>query len=79
MWNMQLVQDNKHIHIMHVVICLIFFGAHMNILLIIKMKILVLINRSYRFSFPPPILLTIKCKMVDKFWARSQSFFLVNF
>ena len=32
---------------MHVVVCLIIIGAHMNILFMIKVKILVLIQWSY--------------------------------
>ena len=33
---------------MHVAICVIVFGAHMNLLFIIKVKILVLMKWSYK-------------------------------
>jgi hypothetical protein len=38
----------KQIHIMHVAICYMMFGAHGKSLFIIKVKILVLIKWSYR-------------------------------
>ena len=46
-----LVQDEYQIQIMLETICFIIFGAHMNILLNVKVEILVLIKWSYR---PPP-------------------------
>ena len=47
--SMQLVWIDKWIQIMHVVISSINSGAYMNILIIIKVKILVLIQWSYTF------------------------------
>jgi hypothetical protein len=44
---MQLLWVDKQIQIMHVVISFINVGAYMNILFIIKLKILVLIKWSY--------------------------------
>jgi hypothetical protein len=41
---MQVVQDDQQIQIVHVAICFIIVGAHMNILFIMKVKILVFIK-----------------------------------
>ena len=46
---------------MVVVIFLIIYRAHVNVLSIIKVKIFLLIKRSYR---TPPIMLIIECRMV---------------
>ena len=43
-WNVQLVQDDLQIQIVPVAICLAIFGAHINILFIIKVMTLVLIE-----------------------------------
>ena len=47
-WNKQSLRDHLQIQITPVVVRLTIFGAHMNILFIIKVKILVLIKWSYR-------------------------------
>jgi hypothetical protein len=61
---------------MLVVICLMNFRAYLNILLIIKVKVLVLIKRSYRFLLSlSPNLLMIEFKMVRMFRTRRQSLF----
>ena len=56
--------NGQQIQIEVVAIFLIIFGAHVNILLIIKVNILVLIKWSCRVS---PIVLTIECKMISIF------------
>ena len=48
MWNTQLARDDGQIQIVAVVIFLIGFGAHIDILFIFKVKISVLIEWSYR-------------------------------
>ena len=45
----QLLQDDQQIQNVPIAICLIIFGIHMNVLVINKVKILVLINWSYRY------------------------------
>jgi hypothetical protein len=47
-WNIQLVWDKKHVQIVSGAICHIISGAHMDILFIVKLKILMLIKWSYR-------------------------------
>ena len=47
-------------------------GAHMNILIIVKVKIFIDIKWSY--SPPPPIMLTNEPRMVNIFWARNPIF-----
>ena len=54
---------------MQVAICLMIFEACINILFIIKVKVLLPINWLYRF---PPVMLTIAPRRVSRFWARSQ-------
>jgi hypothetical protein len=62
-WSTQSVRDNLQNQIMFVVICLIVFGAHMNILYIGPPII-------YRSSYTgPPIMLIIEPRMVSIFWA----------
>ena len=46
--NMQLVRDDYQIQIMPISILLVIFGALMNIIIIIKVKVLFLNRRSYR-------------------------------
>ena len=46
-----IMQDDEQIQIVPIAIFLISFGAHINILFIIQVKILVLIKWSYS---PPP-------------------------
>jgi hypothetical protein len=43
-WNTQLVQNHWQIQFVHIAICLIIFGAHMDILFIIRVKIFMLIT-----------------------------------
>ena len=40
MWNMQLVRDDNQIQVTPEAICLMIFGVRMNILFIVKVKIL---------------------------------------
>jgi hypothetical protein len=54
----------NQIQTMTILICLIIFGAHMNILLVIEVKICVLIKLSYRSSL---IMLIIELIMVSIF------------
>jgi hypothetical protein len=44
---MQLGRDEKQVQILPVAMLLIIFGVHMNMLLSIKVRILVLINRAH--------------------------------
>jgi hypothetical protein len=44
MQNAELARDDWHFKIMSITICLIFFGAQLNILLSINVKIIKLIN-----------------------------------
>jgi hypothetical protein len=67
-WNTQLVRGDWNIQIKVVATILMIFGAHMNILFIIKAKSLVLIKWSHR---SPPIKMTIRPRMVFIFWALS--------
>ena len=64
-----LCEMNSKILFVSVAICLIIYGAHMNILcIIIIVTIPVLMKWSYR-SPPPPIMLTIKSRMISVYWA----------
>ena len=49
-WNTWLVRDDQQIQTKVVATSLIIFGTHTNIVFIIKVKILVLIKCSYKFS-----------------------------
>ena len=48
MWNTQLARDCSQFQIVSVAMSLIIYGAHMNVLFIIKVKLPELINSSYR-------------------------------